>query len=113
MTGKDILECTQSSKSIINTDSDGEKASPVLQSSEMRNIMKKQCEVYLQKTSSFEPLSNIKDNTPALVTHSKVPQHINLRTFNDDRFQVFRGTKLAGREFVTTSTRLLCSQIFY
>ncbi|GFU87988.1 hypothetical protein TNCV_1335571 [Trichonephila clavipes] len=41
MTGKDILECVQSSKSIIDTDSDGEKASPVLKSSEMRSILKK------------------------------------------------------------------------
>ncbi|GFX72264.1 hypothetical protein TNCV_4551861 [Trichonephila clavipes] len=41
MTGKDILECIQSSKSIIDTDSDGENASPILKSSEMRNIMKK------------------------------------------------------------------------
>ncbi|GFX31126.1 hypothetical protein TNCV_2026291 [Trichonephila clavipes] len=41
MTSKDILKCVQSSKSIIDTDSDGDKASPVLKSSEMRNIMKK------------------------------------------------------------------------
>ncbi|GFT95818.1 hypothetical protein TNCV_311711 [Trichonephila clavipes] len=45
MTGKDILECVKSSKSIIDSDSDGENemnnASPVLKSSEMRNIMKK------------------------------------------------------------------------
>ncbi|GFV95658.1 hypothetical protein TNCV_2009751 [Trichonephila clavipes] len=41
MTGKDILECVQSLKSIIDTDTDGENASPVLKSSEMRNIMKK------------------------------------------------------------------------
>ncbi|GFV25371.1 hypothetical protein TNCV_1146421 [Trichonephila clavipes] len=44
MTGKDILECVQSSKSIIDTDSDDENASPVLESSEMRNIMKKEKE---------------------------------------------------------------------
>ncbi|GFY09654.1 hypothetical protein TNCV_381491 [Trichonephila clavipes] len=43
MTGEDILECVQSSKSIIDTDSDGENAYPVLKSSEMRNIMKKDC----------------------------------------------------------------------
>ncbi|GFW91635.1 hypothetical protein TNCV_4500541 [Trichonephila clavipes] len=41
MTGKDILECVQSSKSIIDTDSDGENASPALLSSEIRSIMKK------------------------------------------------------------------------
>ncbi|GFU35094.1 hypothetical protein TNCV_1859741 [Trichonephila clavipes] len=41
MTGKDILECVQCSKSIIDTDSDGENASPILKSSKMRNIMKK------------------------------------------------------------------------
>ncbi|GFX77679.1 hypothetical protein TNCV_1105961 [Trichonephila clavipes] len=43
MTGKDILKCVQSSKSIIDTDSDGENASSVLKSSEMRNVMKKTC----------------------------------------------------------------------
>ncbi|GFU17799.1 hypothetical protein TNCV_722151 [Trichonephila clavipes] len=75
-------------------------------------LFAEQCEVYLQWTSSFEPLLNIKDNTPVLVTHSKLPQHINLMTFNDDKFQGFRGTKLAGYEFVTTTTCLLCSQIF-
>ncbi|GFX59908.1 uncharacterized protein TNCV_4984211 [Trichonephila clavipes] len=40
--GKDILEYVRSSKSIIDADSDGENASPVLMSSEMRNIMKKE-----------------------------------------------------------------------
>ncbi|GFV95313.1 hypothetical protein TNCV_4586881 [Trichonephila clavipes] len=42
MISKDILECVQSSKSIIDADSDGENASPVLKSSEMRNTMKNQ-----------------------------------------------------------------------
>ncbi|GFS76384.1 hypothetical protein TNCV_1620261 [Trichonephila clavipes] len=41
MASKDILECVQSSKSIIDTDSDSENASPVLNSSEMKNIIKK------------------------------------------------------------------------
>ncbi|GFX02030.1 transposable element Tc3 transposase [Trichonephila clavipes] len=40
MTGKDILECVQSSKNIIDTDSDGENASPILKLSEMRNVIK-------------------------------------------------------------------------
>ncbi|GFY26536.1 hypothetical protein TNCV_2878661 [Trichonephila clavipes] len=44
-THKDVLECVQSSKNIIDTDSDGENgmnsASLVQRSSEMRNIMKK------------------------------------------------------------------------
>ncbi|GFV56041.1 hypothetical protein TNCV_2266271 [Trichonephila clavipes] len=45
MTGKDILEFVQSSKNIIDTDSDLENemnnASPVPKSTEMRNIIKK------------------------------------------------------------------------
>ncbi|GFX02010.1 hypothetical protein TNCV_371991 [Trichonephila clavipes] len=41
MTAKDVLECVLSSRNIFDTDSDDENASPVLKSSEMRNIMKK------------------------------------------------------------------------
>ncbi|GFS90487.1 hypothetical protein TNCV_4096961 [Trichonephila clavipes] len=44
MTDKDIVECVKSSKNIFDTDSDSENASPVLKSSEMRNIMKKEKE---------------------------------------------------------------------
>ncbi|GFW88644.1 hypothetical protein TNCV_829131 [Trichonephila clavipes] len=47
MSGKDILECVQSSKSIIDTDFNGENASPVLKSSEMRSILKKVICLYL------------------------------------------------------------------
>ncbi|GFT91218.1 uncharacterized protein TNCV_4044491 [Trichonephila clavipes] len=40
MADKNILEFVQSSKNIIDADSDDEKAAPVSTSSEMRNIMK-------------------------------------------------------------------------
>ncbi|GFU29210.1 hypothetical protein TNCV_278231 [Trichonephila clavipes] len=47
-----------------------------------------ECEVYLQWTSSFELMSNIKDNTPALVTHSKLPRQstCGVLTMTDFRF---------------------------